>query len=407
MLPCGHPFHGNPMYRRWLIAAIAWAGASAAQAADIALDGYGTLGVVYSDEPRADYVRNLFQEDGAGRTRTWSPEVDSRLGLQLSADFDERLDGVVQVVAEQGHDDHYTPAVEWANLQYEATDALSLRAGRVVARNFLTSEYRKVGYAIPWVRPPQEVYRLVPITNVDGLDLTHRSHVGGATNTVRVTYGGTRVDVPDYGVLQADHALLVSDQITQGGLTLYAAYSRAELTLDGYSQELFDAYREAGPEGEAIAERYDMDGKRHETVMLGGRYDPGDWFLMGEWAHAKSQTFFADSRGWYSTAGYRIGQLTPYLTLAKIEATSATSHPGIGEPQLDGPLNEQLLGISPQQERISLGTRWDFDPGAALKLQFDYLDLEAGSRGVLVNEAADYERGGVVRVFSATVDFVF
>lgn len=71
----------------------------------------------------------------------------------------------MQVIAKQRYDENYTPTVEWAYLQYAVTESLDVRAGRVVLPVFITSEYRKVGYANPWVRPPQEVYRTVPKTD--------------------------------------------------------------------------------------------------------------------------------------------------------------------------------------------------------------------------------------------------
>lgn len=124
----------------------------------LTFDGFGTIGVVHSDEEHADFVANsLVVPEGAGHTSQWSAEVDSRLGLQLTAEFTPRTSAVGQVVIEQQHDDSYEPEIEWLNLTHEATPDLRLRAGRVVLPVFMASDYRKVGYANPWVRPPQEV----------------------------------------------------------------------------------------------------------------------------------------------------------------------------------------------------------------------------------------------------------
>jgi len=124
------------------------------------LNGFGTLAVVHSDEDQADFVSNQLAPDGAGYTRAWSPEVDSRFGLQLTAKLTPRLTGVLQLITEQRYDESYTPSVEWANLKYDITPDLSVRVGRMVLSSFMVSEYRKVGYATPWVRPPEEVYSL-------------------------------------------------------------------------------------------------------------------------------------------------------------------------------------------------------------------------------------------------------
>lgn len=377
-----------------------------APAVAVSLDGFGTLGAVHSDEKRADFVGDLFDPDGAGQTRQWSSEVDSRLGLQLSGELTDRLEGVVQVVAEQRYDEHYTPTVEWANLQYEIVRDLSVRAGRLVLPVFMTSEYRKVGYAQPWVRPPQEVYQSIPFTNIDGVDLTYHWRVGEFNNDLRAAYGRKSAKIRDASDIVAEGAFTVANEFQRGPVSLFLGYSRARVTWDEF-QGLFDGFRAHGAEGEAIADRYELDGKRSEIVSLGTRYDPGQWFAMAEWARTEHDSFLADSRAWYATAGYRIGVFTPYLTLAGIEATSPTSHPGIGEPQLDAELNA-LLGSAAEQESIALGTRWDFAPSAAAKIQLDYLDLDEGSPGVLkATRDSDFDPGGIVRVVSVSLDFVF
>lgn len=126
-------------------------------------DGFGTLGLVHSGEQEADFVANPLRSDGAGFTREWSSEVDSRLGLQLTAALTKKLTAVVQVIVEQRHDDHYQPTLEWANLKYSFTEDFSVRFGRTALPTFASSDFRKVGYASPWVRPPVELYSLVPI----------------------------------------------------------------------------------------------------------------------------------------------------------------------------------------------------------------------------------------------------
>src|ERR1035437_7564818 len=50
----------------------------------IVFSGFGTLGAVHSTEDKADYTSSPFTKpSGAGYTRNWSGDVDSRLGAQL------------------------------------------------------------------------------------------------------------------------------------------------------------------------------------------------------------------------------------------------------------------------------------------------------------------------------------
>lgn len=400
-----------------LHAAATWAQDS--NTPNLSFNGFGTLGVVHSDEGQADFIADQFAPEGVGHTRDWSAEVDSRLGLQLTANLTSRLSAVGQVVVEQNYDDTYTPSVEWANVKYDITPDLSVRVGRMVLPNFMVSEYRKVGYATPWVRPPQEVYRFVPVTNTEGIDVSYRSRFGRFTNTLQGVYGRKAAKATgDAGDVEAKarDAVTVTNTLEWGATTLFAGYSTLHLTVEDLNP-LFNAFRQFGPEGEAIADRYDVDRKRVEIISLGARYDPGEWFVMGEWLQMESRTFIGDNHGWYVTGGYRYGSLTPYVTLARAQADSNTSDPGLSLADLPPPLAaqagglnaalNQLLGSAVEQKSIAVGARWDFARNLALKVQYDYLDLDAGSPGVLVNEQPDFRRGGTVSLFTATLDFVF
>ncbi len=402
------------------------AGAQVVETPKYSFNAFGTLGVVHSDEDQADFASNSVVPDGAGYTRDWSPEVDSVLGLQLTADFTPRFTGILQVVSEQRYDETYTPEVEWANLKFNITPELSVRAGRMIQQTFMVSEYRKVRYATPWIRPPREVYGMTPVTNADGIDLSYRFRFKGATNTVRALYGTKDIDIPGGSEVNSRDILLLSNTLERGAATLFASYGYSRVTIEDLNP-LFDAFRQFGAQGEAIADRYDIDGKRFEIVSLGLRYDPGEWFVLGEWARTGSRTFVGDIEGWYITGGYRFaevfpygyrfGEVTPYITLAQVEARSDTSAPGLSLANLpprqaaqaqglNAALN-QMLGAATQQKSLSVGVRWDFIENAALKVQYQYLDLDDGSRGVLTNTQPGFEPGGSVNLFSAAIDFVF
>ena len=69
-------------------------------------------------------------------------------------------------------------------------------------------------------------------------------------------------------------------------------------------------------------------------------------------------------------------------------------------------LNQQL-SLLPRQRTVSAGVCWDFLKNAALKVQYDHVDLDAGSNGMFGNVQPGFQSGGRVRIVSATVDFVF
>ena len=378
--------------------------------------GFGTLGVVHSSEDQADFTSSVFKPNGAGHSHSWSADVDSRLGGQVTANFTSQFSAVVQAIAEQRYDNSYTPEVEWANVRYAFTPDFSVRAGRIVLPGFLVSDYRKVGYANPWVRPPLEVYNLVPISKNDGVDASYRLRFGEFTNTIQATYGSIETKSPDGTKVQGRKQWAIFNTTEYGPLTIHMTYYQSNLTIET-TRPLFDAFRQFGPQGIAFADKYDCDGKLIQLGSLGASYDPGNWFLIGEWAKRISHCFAGANTAWYVSGGYRFGKFTPYLTYAQVKADSNTSDPGLTvsalPPFLAGAaagLNAGLnatLATTPVQKTISVGGRWDFMKNVDLKLQYDHIRIGAGSVGTLTNTQPGFQPGGKVNVFSVAVDFVF
>jgi hypothetical protein len=380
-------------------------------------DGFGTVGLVHSSEDQADFVANPVRPDGAGHTREWSAELDSRLGAQLTASLTPKLSAVVQVIVEQRYDDNYQPTIEWANIKYAFTPDVGVRIGRTALPTFLVSNHRKVGYANPWVRPPVELYGLVPFFNSDGLDASYRHRFGGWTNTTDVTLGRSDVRLPDDGGTAEIRQLVgLFDTVERGSLLLRAAVATSRVSIPS-STPFFDAFRSFGPEGVAIADRFDIDDKRVRFVAVGASYDPGSWFLTAELGRIRSRSLISDRTGGYLTGGYRFGSFTFYSTLSEVRADSETSSPGLPllglPPELRGPaaalnsaLNEQLASVV-AQGTISIGARWDYRPNAVLKLQIDRIDVASGSYGSFVNRQPGFARGSDVTLVSVSTGFVF
>jgi hypothetical protein len=180
---------------------------------------------------------------------------------------------------------------------------------------------------------------------------------------------------------------------------------------------LFDAFRQFGPEGNAIADQFDPRDRLVTFVGVGASYDPGRWFVMGEWGRIDNAHSPVGTRtGWYVAGGHRFGNFTPYAIYAEARA-SILADPGLSvsrlPPFLVGPatgLNvalNSILSTNLAQNTASFGVRWDIMRNAALKLQFDHTRIGAGSTGELGNLQPGFRLGGKVNLFSATVDFVF
>jgi hypothetical protein len=270
--------------------------------------GFGTLGAVHSSEDQADFTASLSKPDGAGHTHAWSADVDSLIGAQLIVHLNPKLSTVVQVISEQDAFGSYRPHVEWANVQYQFTPDFSIRVGRTVLPAFLLTATRKVGYTFQWVRPPLEVYRILPLSSNDGADVSYRISTGGLISTFRATVGKANAKAPA-GEVKARKGWGASYTAEYGSLTARATWQNAHVTI-GSINPLFEAFRQFGPQGMEIADRNDVDDKHFSTVAIGVSYDPGQWFATSEWGSSHSRTALGKAKAWYVSGGYRFGEFT-------------------------------------------------------------------------------------------------
>ncbi len=370
-------------------------------------NGYGTLGVVRSSEHSADFTSSpLHVRDGAGHTDNWSAKVDSRLALQAEARFSPHVGGVVQVITEQQHDGRFTPAFEWAYLQIEATPNLAFKAGRIVLPALLTSGYRKAGFATPWVRPPQEVYQLIPATHFDGVDVIWSQRLGAVTNNLQLATGTNQRKLAGGFNYEVKNGVVLADTAEIGALTLFASIGEVSYTAKA-PQELTDFLATFAPEAAATANSGDEE-MRFRSI--GFRYDPGTWLAMGESIWSRSSAS-GDADGWYVTGGYRFGAWTPYATLAAHDVRSGIlglrNLPVSQLGQIFSPLLASILSVNYEQQRVSIGLRWDIFANLALKMEYDHVDLKDNAVGFQTNLQPGFRGGEDFSVFSAAIDFVF
>lgn len=413
-----------------LVVAIASAFAGSAAQAEVQLGdmftlrGYGTVGAVKSvtDNDDADFVSDVTQPNGAGASHSVDGGVDSKLGLQLDGKLTDSLSVVAQVVSERNYDKTFTPKLEWANAKYQLTPDLSVRAGRFALPLFMVSDFRKVGYANPWVRPPIEVYRQLPISNIDGVDAIFRANMGEVQTTLQLGYGKTKAKDAGENDIEANKLLVANITAEMGSLSVRGGFAKTKIDYTGTNiNALFNGVKNfaagtaglapaASAEASRIASDYEAVDKDATFTALGFTYDPGTMLLQGEYVQRKSETWVANSKGWYLTGGYRFGNYMPYATLSAIDYTNGTKIGTI--PVINATaafLNASLDGLRQRttiaQDNIAIGVRADIMKNIALKAQFEQIKVkdEVGVRGTALGSKPNDK----FNVYSIAVDFVF
>lgn len=417
--------------RQTALAAAIFASAAAHAELPVGLSfsGFGTVAFTHSSTDQADYIGGRFQPNGAGHTRNVDFAPDTRLGGQVSAQFNDQWSAVLQVVSQHQYDNGFDPKVEWANIKYQVTPGLSLRVGRIALPSYLLSESRFVGYANPWAHMPVEVYSALPLTSSDGVDMSYRHAFGAVNNTFQAYYGSNKFGLPDNASGKSNPVWGFNNTVEFGSWTLRAGYTHTTLDLNApLLTQLFagiNAFADAtavgfpavSAEARAMANKYQLEGQNSSAIALGVNYDPGNWFVMAELLAFKGKGIALDNRNWYTTVGYRLGAFTPYVTHARTKYQTETE-PGITTlttiPQLDtnaglitGAVNQILSGSNSTQSTTSVGVRWDAVRNVAIKAQYDHVSLGDGSSGRFTKVQPGFERGGKVDLLTVSVDFVF
>jgi hypothetical protein len=390
--------------KQWIALAISLALAQTAWAQDgddrFKFSGFGTVGVAHSSEDKADVTPDFQTDRGVGASSGTSAKLDSRIGVQFNAQFTDNFSGVVQAVSEYAVTESYKPEISLAHVKYRFSSKFSARLGRITAPLYMLSEYQRVGYAMPWVRPPQEVYNyLLPM---DGIEGVYNINAGDAVIGIQGFYGRIDSEKADVDAMRG-----IAVTVDKGSSSFRISHIRGQVHyVTDNINTLFDTYRNLPiPALAEMAARLDPREVDGSFSGIGYSYDPGNWFLRTEAIQADySPSISGRTTSGYASVGFRHGSLTPSLTVAHVDS-GGREPPGALDPF--GLLNGAVLGNNSSRHSIGAALRWDVHDSIALKLQASHIKNHAGSFGGLGNQQPGFLPGRGYNLLSASVDFVF
>lgn len=347
--------------------------------------GFASASSVWFSNPNADFVYNNLSS-GAGRTRTLDFGLDTNLGVQWTGSpvSGMRLNG--QSVLARDAASRFTPTVTLANMALDVNPSFSLTVGRVQNPNFLYSDYRHVHYALPWVRPPREVYGITSIFNYDGaqanIELMRRGDFG-----LRLTAGLAQSNT-DYSRDGGETVnRLRTTQMGYASLTWRASDWLVKLSYEQgglFTQNLrIDQAMAAIAQTDALlAQQMALNGKDYRFMALGVRYDTDEHLWLFEAAHRDLDAYFGRRSGVYSTYGYRLGVYMPYVTLARTWTEVSSSRHFVAQQLYDS--------VKYSLTSLTLGTSYEWSSRITLKGEAQWLRPDAGSRWAYENYNAFY-----------------
>ncbi|NJD08372.1 MAG: hypothetical protein FIA97_18030 [Methylococcaceae bacterium] len=385
----------------------------------LSVKGFGTAVLVGSDTDRIGFRRDTSQDIGARRNGSFEP--DSRFGVQLDANFSDDWHAGIQWVARSHPGDFVEQNLDWAYLRWRPQPDLNVRVGRLGFDVFLLSEYRNVGYAYPWIRPPHEFYGGLPAYHFDGADVTRKLVVGDGFVTLKAFGGFSYYQVPATLSQIFDAASLVAGGslvYELGDWRLRVGYTHTETLREAPLQALTSALNDPAvrllwPGAAQVGNRFSVRGKVVQYSFIGMGYDDGTWLAQMEAAYIDSNfTFYPSGANGYLSLGRRVGPVTLYTLLGIAETFKdriPVSQPLLPIPALVGfrdTVDAILNGNGVDQKSISLGVRWDVHENIALKAQWSHYWL--GENGTqLWQEPFSGPTPREVNLWSLGVDFLF
>ena len=354
----------------------------------ISFSGYMTVKGTYTDAVK--------KSDGLTETKYGygyaSKNVDfdthgNHVGLQASSQVTDDLEMTMVLQAHGGHE-KYAVAVEWVYASYAATDDFTIRLGRIKGPFFMVSEYKEVGYAYPWVTPPQEVYSTNPIDAIVGPDLVYQKSFGNWDWLFELYAGSGKHDA----TAQAN----VADT---GAITKGASVDFSTNNMVGFNTTL-------GTQGISFRMGYfttKVDasdfGIKDESGSFGGIGLIVDWhnflvyseYIIRDTQNSTNMNMaFPDQYAGYITLGYRFGNFTPYFTASSMDKGKDAS----------------IYAL--KQTSYTLGFRYEAGPTAAIKFEASQVkpDADPGDLGAygLFDDPVKNNKGNVI---AASFDLIF
>jgi hypothetical protein len=396
--------------------------AYAQDSSGVRISGFGTGALTWTNSDQAEFSR---PNQASGAKKNVTTGIDSNLGLQADYAINSWLSVTGQGLVRKDAEDDFGAELSWAFAKAKINDELSVRAGRIGLPVFMISDYRNVGYANTFLRPPVELYSQVPFSSINGADITWQHSFGDTTVTAQLAYGGIESQLA--GNTVEAHGLSALNLVAEHGpVTLRFGRADGKMTINTSASlnGLLAGLRQAGtgykfPQLNQLADDLQLNKKKASFTSAGLGLDWNNIVVQTEYAKRKTDSYVNDTSAWYVMAGYRFGKVLPYYIHSelKIDGVPANTVPlacPAGYPAACTPTMAVLRGGvntlknngigQGEQTTDTIGVRWDFYRSVALKAQIDRVRPQNGN-GLFLAPQPGFK--GPVTVGAVALDFVF
>jgi hypothetical protein len=361
-----------------LITAVALPSTAFADISDrIEISGFGRLIGGYLDDSDAKYE---------GYSNHLSFSQQSLFALQGDLEISETLSISAQLLAHSSSE--RDSGIEWLYLSYQPNQNWQFKAGKLRTSFFRFSDIIDVGFAYPWISPPQQVYSGFLFSNYEGVSATYRINANDINFDIEAYYGvyEGEFDREDEQVpIDVDEIKGIILNLSKGNLSFRASATQSS---DFYADvplftQFSDALEFAGYKENADSLRFNGKAVGYQASI---NYDDLDYFFGAEWVKIASDLFVVpEVDAYYLTAGYNF---YPFQFHASYSAsqTSYNTAENLIPKGVDSGLDQlsfaydQITQNLPlyDLDSVSIGFRWDFRHNMSAKADVTFLDGKPG-----------------------------
>lgn len=395
-------------------ALLIWFFTTTALASDTQIRGFGTLGVFKHDADNLGYHRDMGLD--STDANSWSFSTDSILGVQVNHTLSDQWSLAGQLVYKNRLDYTFNNSVEWAFAKYTSdTLPLTVRIGRTGADVFMLSEYRNVGFAYLWARPPVEFYGPLAFDYIDGFDLSYNTFLNETFFQARFAFGSVENNFLEKElVIEASPAATTSFLWEVDNWKFHLGYAYIEVdSSPTFFNPLIEQLEQAEffwPGAAEVKDQIDINGAKFDYYSAGFAYDSADWVAQAELSRIETEgSIFTSSHNAYISLGRRFDDWTVYSIAAISENTDEVYQAPAAPPPLEDLRNfaqRTFSSIAIDQRSFGIGARWDITNNTALKMQWDHIWIKPYGAG-LWRENTPSAAKEEVDVISINLNFLF
>ena len=350
---------------------------------------------------------NMVLSRSSEETSYWSDEKNdlsvsnhSSAGIRLTGLISDVTNVVMQfsvlpVAAALSNDaGGYDTGVEWFYIQHRFTDKASMKAGRISLPVLAYSEEFEVGFAHLWIRPPEEVYGPLPLSEIDGISFVYDTYLGELGVQTKATWGYNNwefkhIPVPGFDVenisIEESDIYGIDISLSYGNFSFRAAQMRMEILATLTVRTVFSSLIDTSTAvGSATTSDIVVEDTDYKLSSLGFTYDNSTFIITSEASQYEIENhgFFFDEQGYYLTFGYYLKKWMPYYTYAYTES--------------DPDKNLRT------QRGQYVGVRYNLTRKSVLTFQVQYFDSFKESDG-LFSDTIDFKSTKIINLAYQTV----